>query len=245
VARTGAVPFPVLLRKLQRPKDLDLSGKGLGDRVIGALAKILPRVPEVQRLSVADNRLTDASLVPLCEAVLEMPHLTALDLSNNKVDESADIIREYLTQPDCRLRRLTLSSADVDDGECGQLCESLKRNVSLTELDLSRNLIGEKENMNVVQPDFETGAEALAEMLEHNTHITHLDLSWNAVRLESAVALAQVLRENNTLRTLILKHNAFGDKASQEVSFGLGGVGVTLSAILKKKKLLLPHNMHV
>jgi hypothetical protein len=39
-------------------------------------------------------------------------------------------------------------------------------NTNLTYLDLSRNLIGAMESRNAVQPDFNTGGEAIAELLE-------------------------------------------------------------------------------
>ena len=41
-------------------------------------------------------------------------------------------------------------------------------------------------------------------MLKVNTTLTSLDLSWNAIRLESAVALALSLEINSTLQTLLL-----------------------------------------
>lgn len=39
-------------------------------------------------------------------------------------------------------------------------------NFSVKALDLSHNMIGEKETYNFVRPDYTTGGEAVAEMLE-------------------------------------------------------------------------------
>jgi hypothetical protein len=47
-------------------------------------------------VNVSDNRLTDASLIPLCRTVVAMPALVRLNLSYNKVDAAAGIIRNYL-----------------------------------------------------------------------------------------------------------------------------------------------------
>ena len=54
-----------------------------------------------------------------------------------KVDEAAAIIRGYLAHPSCSLQTLCLRSADVDDNECCDLMEAIKRNRSLTRLDVS------------------------------------------------------------------------------------------------------------
>lgn len=53
------------------------------------------------------------------------------------------MLRKYLEADHCRLRRLGLCSADVDDSECGLIMESMRINKSVTSLDLGRNLIGE------------------------------------------------------------------------------------------------------
>lgn len=44
--------------------------------------------------------------------------------------------------------------------------QALVTNFSVKTLDLSHNMIGEKETFNFVQPDYTTGGEAAAEMLE-------------------------------------------------------------------------------
>ncbi len=56
-------------------------------------------------------------------------------------------------------------------------------NVSLLELHLSRNRIGEQEHLNVVQPAFKTGGEAMGSMLRVNQTMTSLDVSWNLLRM--------------------------------------------------------------
>jgi Leucine Rich repeat len=65
-------------------------------QVIAAVAGVLPRLPSVESVNVSDNRLTDASLIPLCRTVVAMPALVRLNLSYNKVDAAAGIIRNYL-----------------------------------------------------------------------------------------------------------------------------------------------------
>ena len=111
--------------------------------------------------------------------------------------------------------------ADIDDGECGNLADAMSENQSVRTLGLQHNKIGNDELKNVVDPDFNTGGEALADMLKTNTTITSLDLSWNAIRMESAVAFGESLAHNHTLKVLMLNYNTFGDSGTQHLGRAL------------------------
>ena len=54
-------------------------------------------------------------------------------------------------------------SEDVGDDECRALCEALELNTAsqLQVLDLADNLIGQKEEVNEFNPEFQAGGEAL------------------------------------------------------------------------------------
>jgi Leucine-rich repeat (LRR) protein len=194
LARRNLLPWPAMMRRPNNPHSIDITGLGMGDAIVVHLAAVLERLPHVSTISVRNNRLTDVALLPLVQAVTHMPGITALDISENKMDDSAHEMLHYLGKPDCALRKLTLIASDIDDWECGSLCEALKVNKSLTDLNLSKNLIGRAEELNIVQPDLITGGEAIAEMLEVNDKITSLDLSWNFIRHESAQAIGKVRR---------------------------------------------------
>lgn len=47
--------------------------------------------------------------------------------------------------------------------------QAMVGNSSIKMLDLSHNMIGDKETYNFVRPDYTTGGEAVAEMLEVST----------------------------------------------------------------------------
>ncbi|CAM9343850.1 unnamed protein product, partial [Scytosiphon promiscuus] len=228
--KMGRMPVPILLRDPTALQDLNLASKGLGDDhfsppiVLAALlapTKVLTRLPHINTLNVADNRLTDRSLCKLCALVVEMPGLKSLDLSSNKIDQAAVIIRRYLAHPDCSLQTLSLRSADVDDDECCDLMEAISRNHSLTRLDVSENKIGQNEMLNAVQPDVVTGGEGIAETLTGNVTLEELNLSWNNLRQESAAAIGRALSLNRGLISLNLAHNAFNNLPSQEVGDSL------------------------
>jgi Ran GTPase-activating protein (RanGAP) involved in mRNA processing and transport len=77
------------------------------------------------------------------------------------------------------------------------------------------------ELLNVVMPDLITGGEALGAMLEGNHTLKELDLRWNSLRLNSAVILAKSLRINDSLVTLKLGNNAFGELATETLGMSL------------------------
>ncbi|KAG5175366.1 hypothetical protein JKP88DRAFT_351489 [Tribonema minus] len=222
--RPGTAPPPP-------PCALRLAHRGLGDALGLALARALRLLPGLDTLDLRDNRLTDASLVPLVDAAVHLPALTALDLGDNEVDAAAAALRAHLARSGsggggggggaCALRALGLSRADVDDGECAEIMSAVACNTSLTALDLSRNLIGLREAYNAVNPDFQTGGEAVAAMLSVNATLTSLDLSWNGIRGQSAVTLGRALARNGALRVLLLAHNGLNCAGCQAVAHAL------------------------
>ena len=207
---------------MEAPREISLEGLGLGDIVGRGLAEILPALPCINSLNVRNNRLTDASLVTLCEAVVHVQSLQKLDISENDVDDAAETIRDYLASPNCCLKSLAMRQADVDDMECATFMKALCRNKSLTELDLSHNLIGTEEARNVVNPDFETGGEAIAEMMERNRTLTKLNISWNYIRKDSASQIGDALEHNDTLKWLDMSYNSFGEDPGQHLGASLG-----------------------
>ena len=114
----------------------------------------------------------------------------------------------------CHYRAVCLSvtsvGADIDDDECGNLAHALMFNRSITSIALTNNMIGGKETTNLLHPDQTrvTGAAAIGQMLIENRTLTELDLSWNFITKGSAVALADALTVNSTLKVLKLGNPA-------------------------------------
>lgn len=65
----------------------------------------------------------------------------------------------------CGITKHRFSSSPQSSHGCSRN-KALVRNVSVKELDVSHNQIGDKETYNFVRPDYTTGGEAVAEMLE-------------------------------------------------------------------------------
>ncbi|KAF1317896.1 Leucine-rich repeat-containing protein, partial [Globisporangium splendens] len=175
-------------------------------------------LPPCIRLIVRNNRLHDQGLRAIIDVVIAKKDIFHIDLSENKVDgDASSSLAVYLGSATCALQSLKLSHADVDDTELAPFAKALHTNKPLQTLDLSNNLIGSTENVNVVWPSIITGGEALVTMLCINYTLTSLDLSWNYLRFGGAVELGKVLAFNSGLRELNLAYNAFGNAGAQAI----------------------------
>ncbi|GMH80133.1 hypothetical protein TrST_g12153 [Triparma strigata] len=215
-------PPLTLILKQTNIKTLNLAGLGVGDDYGVAIGACIADLGHLTELRLGDNRLTDASLVPILEGTERMKSLVLLELHENDMDKKgAEALRRLLTSPTCKLEELTLDHTDVDDAECCLLMDSLCENTTLKRLTMSNNLIGQGEALNTCQPGLTTGPEAVAKMLRINKTLLELDLSWNSIMGDSAVDLAAAVAENSTLQILNLKQNSFSEHASQELGRSL------------------------
>lgn len=213
----------VLLRK-QPSSTINLAHMGIGNQMAIILADSLQDLPYLQVLNLRDNNLEDSGLSALLRSIKNHQTIEILDISQNIIDaEAADALADLVGNPECRLAVLRLSDANIDDSECARFVHVLMHNRHLKELDLSNNLLGKDENLNVVQPDFETGGESLAELIRADCcPIQTLHLHWNMIRLEGAEVLCDSFRYNRHLLHVDLSYNALGRNAA-------GVLGVALS----------------
>jgi hypothetical protein len=223
--RAGLNPKASLMTRKAFSKTLDLRHHGIGDKMCLILTECIEAMPYLQSLIVQDNNLTDASLGPLVQALVKMPNILEVDLSNNVVgDLASNTLSDYLADPSCPIIKLVMQSADVDDFECARFVLALQNNRSsrLQELDLTRNLLGAAEELNTVMPELVTAGEAFAELLEADTcRITKLEIGWNMIRGESAETMADALGANTSLTYLDLSYNAIGKAGGQRLGQAL------------------------
>ena len=179
-------------------REVNLAHQGMGDELAAIFSDALVLLPEVGKVDVSDNRLSDVGVASILDAVMDKQDLHTLIIGYNKVDgDAAEKLAEFIAREDCPLTTLGLSNGDVDDGECFRFIEALATNNTLTNLDLSNNLIGSDENLNVVNPDLITGGEAIAAMLaSENCTLKKLNLEWNLIRFNSAVEIGDALALN-------------------------------------------------
>lgn len=211
----------LIVRNYYSP-EINVSHMAIGDDLACVFAACLGDLPMVTGLNIRNNRLQDRGLEAIVDMVIAKRDLFHLDLSENKVDgQAASALAAYMASATCALQTLKLNRADVDDNELAPFAKALHTNRSLQTLDLSSNMIGSTENLNVVRPSIVTGGEALATMLSINTTLTVLDLSWNYLRLEGAVEIGRALAYNSGVRELNLAYNAFGNMGAQTIGESL------------------------
>ena len=142
----GISPHPSLIIRKHATVNLCLSNFTMGDKVGIILSECLETLPLLQGLAIDDNNLTDKSLVPIIKALSHCPMLKSFNISRNKVDSlTANALLDYLSSSTCNLIQLIMSTADIDDHEASRFILAITNKPSLTELDLSRNLIGSHE----------------------------------------------------------------------------------------------------
>ena len=223
--RLDVRPRVSLLIRDARTSELCLAHQGIGDELGRVFAECLASMPMLRHLDLEDNRLTDSSLVDIINGIAEHGALQSLNLSRNDFDEHASTtLGNFMGNEHCALQKLELRHADVSDAECAEFVRKIRANpdTKISYIDMSHNLIGLSENLNVLQPDFQTGSEALADWLdEAECNLKFLDLSWNMIRGESAIALGMALADNRSLQVLNLAFNCFGVLGGEAVGHGL------------------------
>lgn len=158
-----------MLRKRLAPK-LNLAHMSIGNQIAIILSEALEKMPYLQVLNISDNNLNDIGLSAIIHSAARHGTLEELDISLNVIDEqAADALATYIGNENCSLKCLKMSSAGIDDRECARFVEVLMHNRCLKELDMSKNLLGKDENLNVVKPDFVTGGEILADLLRDSS----------------------------------------------------------------------------
>eukprot|EP00606_Chrysophyceae_sp_TOSAG23-5_P000693 GSChrysophyteH2.ASY1.ANO1.40.1 assembled CDS len=203
-------PRASLILRKKLGKSIKLSHMAIGNEVAALLADCLSDMPYLEELDVNNNALTDAGVASILEAIMPLKTLKTLNISRNKMDDdAADALAAYVQLEDCPCETLIMQVSDVDDFEGERFVRCLMQNKSITEIDLSDNLIGCAENMRTVIPDMCTCSEAFAEMLEvEGCILKKLTLAWNTIRLGSCVRLTQSLRNNSSLTYLDLSYNS-------------------------------------
>ena len=107
------------------------------------------------------------------------------------------------------LTNLDVSRNSIGNSGAASLSQALVVNTSLTNLCLCGNSIGD------------SGAASLSQALSVNPSLTNLDLSWNSIGDSGAASLSQALAANSSLTNLDLSENSFGESGSAFLSQAL------------------------
>ncbi|XP_016097975.1 NACHT, LRR and PYD domains-containing protein 3-like [Sinocyclocheilus grahami] len=194
-------------------RQLSLSGNKLGDSV-NLLSDLLVNPDcKVETLGLMNCGLTDKGFTALASALRSNPsHLRELNLSENKLRDSVNLISAVLEDSRCKLEKLWLKKCDFTGNGCAALASALRSNPKhLRYLNLSGNKLGDF-GVNQLASGLEDceveklalrycgltnkGWDALASALKSkSSHLRHLDLSKNMLRDEGVKLLCAALKD--------------------------------------------------
>ncbi|CAK6981589.1 NLR family CARD domain-containing protein 3-like [Scomber scombrus] len=105
--------------------------------------RLIPAVRNCRKSVLHDCGLSESHCEVLASALKSNPYLTHLDLSRNKLSDSAvKRLSAGLESPNCRLETLILKNCSLSKISCDYLASALESNSShLRELDLRRNYL--------------------------------------------------------------------------------------------------------
>eukprot|EP01041_Mallomonas_annulata_P005508 gene5508-11103_t len=210
--RDKLLPRASLMVRKKFTTEFRLPHQGIGDKMALLLAASLEGIPRVELLDLRDNHLTDVSLSAMSRALLAVPYLLEIDLSENVVGmETAAGLAKLIKLESCTLRRLVLQETELEDRACNEILIAMRSNSTIQELNLSKNRIGDSIVLRAILPDLMTGGDALAQLIRSPTcSLSHLDVSWNRIRGDGAVAFARSFATNKTITYVNISDNALG-----------------------------------
>ncbi|XP_040268236.1 NACHT, LRR and PYD domains-containing protein 3-like [Bufo bufo] len=161
------------------------------------LERLAPVLHDLQILSLAGSNLSDSCCIQLASVMRNNQSLKVLDVSFNELfGPDFSHLMEALSSPACRIETLQLRNTYLRDTSCIQLTSGIRNNQSLKILDLYGN--------NLSGPDFSDLMEALSSPA---CRIEELDLGNNNVPDSCCIHFASVMRNNQSLKRLLLSNN--------------------------------------
>ncbi|XP_073423063.1 uncharacterized protein [Dendrobates tinctorius] len=179
-------------------KKLDLSVNSLYGLHFGTLMEALSNPNcNIEELRLAGNGLPETSCIHLASGIWSNQSLKKLDLSNNRLyGPHFSVLMKALSSPDCGIEELCLSGNYLTDASCKHLATAIWNSRSLKKLVLSNNqLFG---------PQFSDLMEALS---SPDCGTEELRLDNNHLPDISCIQLASGIKNNRSLKTLVLSYN--------------------------------------
>ncbi|CAK6444750.1 unnamed protein product [Pipistrellus nathusii] len=227
-----------LLPQLLYCRSLRLDTNQFQDPVMELLASVLSgKDCRIQRISLAENQISNKGAKALARSLLVNRSLTSLDLRCNSIGpQGAKALADAL-KINRTLASLSLQSNRIKDDGAKFVAEALAANRTLSVIHLQKNTIGPtgarhladalKQNRSLKELMFSSnsigdgGAKALAEALKVNQGLESLDLQSNSISDSGVAALMGALCANRTLLSLNLRENSISPEGAQDLARAL------------------------
>lgn len=195
---------------------LNMSNNKFALKTVESLAAFLTSTfCQVRQLTLQLTGMTDTFVKFLIERIGVDNHLVDLDLSRNTLGQPASIyesrgdngleaLASVIAHPSCGLESLSLAWNNIY-ASTDLLAEALKKNNSLTHLDLSFNGLGN------------IGGEALGAALHENKTLVTLNMAQNKLMSRSVVTIVSGAYLCPGLRSLNLADNPIGSSGTRAV----------------------------
>ena len=193
---------------------LHISGCLMADECVATIAESLPLTNVIQ-LSLQGNKITDASVVSLCQALQTAAcQVTKLDLRENQItDAGVASLCQALQTTACQVTELNLRDNQITDAGVASLCQALQTVAcQVTILDLSDNQITDAGVVTLCQALQTPSCQVTKLVLIENQitdagvaslclalqtvacKVTELNLSYNQVTDAGVASLCQALQ---------------------------------------------------
>jgi Ran GTPase-activating protein (RanGAP) involved in mRNA processing and transport len=223
-----------LIPTLVKQYALENSTIGKQDQLAEKIEK-LPEISKSTQQAIKNSLLKQEPLVlsevpvtpegaqTLFKTLADMvPHMevTEIKISHPNINQASDSVKQFLVHPALNLKKLDLSSSQLEDSTLSILLDALiaNRRLSLETLLLRFNKIENK------------GAQSIGKLLAVSESIKLLDLRFNNICDEGAYHIAQGVLHNTSLTRLDLGFNKISGP----------GAKLILHALFNNKKLSLP-----
>ncbi|XP_046888372.1 NLR family CARD domain-containing protein 3 [Hypomesus transpacificus] len=203
-----------LLGSLLSAKDchiqkLSLADNGISNKGAKALSRALLVNRTLSTLDLRGNRIGAKGAKFLAEALKTNQVLVSINFQNNQIEEEGARALAEVLQSNRRLLSLNIQKNSIGPDGARWIANALKTNRTLTELILCSNQLGDK------------GTSALALGLMVNHSLLSLHLQSNSISDKGMTALTKALRSNHGLLFLNLRENSIGMKGARDMAKAL------------------------
>lgn len=210
-------------------RKLNLGNNGINDEILQILANGLASHPTLTEFSLEWSLLTEKSIDILADLLKKNPILTKIDLKGSIRNSMVLSKISQFIASNPSLQALDISNLEfvpIDDGK--ELCEALQQNTQLKELNLScSELLASRSTFDLeelysgddepeqepilkkparLSQDKQTTLNFLLDALKTQRSIKVLDLTAMPFNEYEIWQIADILRENRVLNTLIIDH---------------------------------------